>query len=117
MSEVFYSTLELLTERKSQGHKQLKEELIAMRGAAPADAVYQRGLSAFRSAIPAKQQYLARIKNINYLPNVLMTPHKGAATMDGFRNMGRSSAEKIFAALDGKLPTNCLNPEARQVSN
>ena len=50
------------------------------------------------------------------LPNVLMTPHKGAATMDGFRNMGRSSAEKIFAALDGKLPANCLNPEARQVS-
>ena len=49
------------------------------------------------------------------LPNVLMTPHKGAATMDGFRNMGRSSAEKIFAALDGKLPANCLNPEARQV--
>ena len=49
------------------------------------------------------------------LPNVLMTPHKGAATMDGFKNMGRSSAEKIFAALDGKLPANCLNPEARQV--
>lgn len=49
------------------------------------------------------------------LPNVLMTPHKGASTMDGFRNMGRSSAEKIFAALEGKLPPNCLNPEARQV--
>ena len=49
------------------------------------------------------------------LPNVLMAPHKGAATMDGFCNMGRSSAEKIFAALDGKLPANCLNPEARQV--
>ena len=49
------------------------------------------------------------------LPNVLLTPHKGAATMDGFCNMGRSSAEKIFAALDGKLPANCLNPEARQV--
>ncbi|WP_374287808.1 2-hydroxyacid dehydrogenase [Desulfovibrio desulfuricans] len=47
------------------------------------------------------------------LPNVLMTPHKGAATMDGFLNMGRSSAEKIFAALDGKLPADCLNPEAR----
>ena len=49
------------------------------------------------------------------LPNVLLAPHKGAATMDGFINMGRSSAEKIFAALDGKLPANCLNPEARQV--
>ena len=51
------------------------------------------------------------------LPNVLLVPHKGAATMDGFRNMGRSSAEKIFDALDGKLPANCLNPEARQASN
>lgn len=48
------------------------------------------------------------------LPNVLLVPHKGAATMDGYRNMGRSSAEKIFDALDGKLPANCLNPEARQ---
>ena len=34
---------------------------------------------------------------------------------DGPNIMGRSSAEKIFAALDGKLPANCLNPEARQV--
>ena len=49
------------------------------------------------------------------LPNVLLAPHKGASTMDGFRNMGRSSAEKIFDVLDGKLPANCLNPEARQV--
>lgn len=48
------------------------------------------------------------------LPNVLLVPHKGASTMDGFINMGRSSAEKIFTALDGKLPANCLNPEARQ---
>ena len=56
--------------------------IIAMRGAAPADAVYQRGLSAFRSAIPAKQQYLARIKNINYLPNVLMTEEARTKGMD-----------------------------------
>lgn len=50
-------------------------------------------------------------------PNVLMAPHKGAATMDSFRDMGRSSAEKIFAALDGRLPANCLNPEARAEGN
>ena len=51
------------------------------------------------------------------LPNVLMTPHKGASSIDGFTNMGNSCAEKIFAALDGKLPPNCLNPEARKVVN
>ncbi|MDR3175695.1 MAG: aminotransferase class IV [Desulfovibrio sp.] len=33
---------------------------------------YAAGLKAFRSSIPAKQGYLARIKNANYLPNVLM---------------------------------------------
>ena len=48
------------------------------------------------------------------LPNVLLAPHKGVSTMDCFKTLGRSSAEKIFDALDGKLPANCLNPEARQ---
>ncbi len=33
---------------------------------------YRKGLAGFRSSIPAKQGYLARIKNANYLPNVLM---------------------------------------------
>lgn len=47
------------------------------------------------------------------LPNVLLAPHKGVATMDCFKTLGRSGAEKIFDALDGKLPANCLNPEAR----
>ena len=49
------------------------------------------------------------------LPNVLLAPHKGVSTMDCFKTLGRSSAEKIFDALDGKLPANCLNPEARRV--
>ena len=33
---------------------------------------YEKGLKGFRTGIPAKQGYLARIKNANYLPNVLM---------------------------------------------
>ena len=45
---------------------------------------------------------------------VLLAPHRGVSTMDCFKTLGRSSAEKIFDALDGKLPANCLNPEARQ---
>ncbi len=33
---------------------------------------YKTGLKGFRTTIPAKQDYLAKIKNANYLPNVLM---------------------------------------------
>lgn len=33
---------------------------------------FARGVTAFRTSIPAKQNYLARIKSIDYLPNVLM---------------------------------------------
>jgi branched-chain amino acid aminotransferase len=36
------------------------------------EAVFERGVTAFRTSIPAKQNYLARIKSIDYLPNVLM---------------------------------------------
>ena len=46
--------------------------ITALRWKCPSDQWYQKGLTAFRSAIPAKQEYLARIKNANYLPNVLM---------------------------------------------
>ena len=33
---------------------------------------YEQGTTAFRTSIPAKQPYLATIKSIDYLPNVLM---------------------------------------------
>lgn len=34
--------------------------------------LYEKGLTAFRSSIPAKPGYMARMKNANYIPNVLM---------------------------------------------
>jgi branched-chain amino acid aminotransferase len=34
--------------------------------------VYEKGVTAFKAAIPAKQAWLATIKTTNYLPNVLM---------------------------------------------
>ena len=43
---------------------------------------YERGLSGFRTSIPAKQGYLARIKNANYLPNVLMIHEARERGMD-----------------------------------
>uniref|UniRef100_I2Q3H1 Branched-chain amino acid aminotransferase/4-amino-4-deoxychorismate lyase n=1 Tax=Desulfovibrio sp. U5L TaxID=596152 RepID=I2Q3H1_9BACT len=39
--------------------------------ARPAES-FAKGVTAFRTSIPAKQNYLARIKSIDYLPNVLM---------------------------------------------
>jgi len=37
-----------------------------------AEKIYQEGVTAFKTSIPAKQSYLATIKSIDYLPNVLM---------------------------------------------
>lgn len=56
--------------------------IIALRGHVPTEAFYAKGLAAFRSAIPAKQEYLARIKNTNYLPNVLMSEEARTKGMD-----------------------------------
>jgi len=38
----------------------------------PKGVVYEKGATAFKTSIPAKQSYLATIKSIDYLPNVLM---------------------------------------------
>ncbi|WP_018124587.1 aminotransferase class IV [Desulfovibrio oxyclinae] len=36
------------------------------------DSFYEKGSTAFKTSVPAKQPYLAAIKSIDYLPNVLM---------------------------------------------
>lgn len=46
------------------------------------------------------------------LPNVVLTPHIGTSTMDTRIAMGVVCAQNIFAALEEKLPPNCLNPQA-----
>ncbi len=46
--------------------------IVALRSALLPATYYSEGVRACRSAIPAKQSYLAQIKNANYLPNVLM---------------------------------------------
>lgn len=39
----------------------------------PSENWYRKGLSAFRTSVPARQEHIAQIKNTNYLPAVLMT--------------------------------------------
>ncbi len=46
--------------------------VIAWKETPKPDWWYERGLSSFHSSIPARQSYMAQIKNANYLPNVLM---------------------------------------------
>ncbi|SFL97828.1 2-hydroxyacid dehydrogenase [Pelosinus propionicus] len=47
------------------------------------------------------------------LPNVVLAPHVATATKYTRIKQGEASARNIFAALDGKIPANCLNPEAK----
>ncbi len=36
------------------------------------EELFEKGVTAFRSSIPAKQKYMAQIKSVDYLPNVLV---------------------------------------------
>lgn len=45
------------------------------------DSEFERGFTAFRSEVPAKQSYLSHIKSVDYLPNVLM---KREAVLKGY---------------------------------
>lgn len=56
--------------------------IVALRQGVVDPLVFSQGLSAFASEIPPKQDYLARIKNTNYLPNVLMAQEANAKGMD-----------------------------------
>jgi len=56
--------------------------IIAIKAHIYEDKWYENGLTAFKSNIPAKQEYLAKIKNTNYLPNVLMTEEAALRKMD-----------------------------------
>ncbi len=45
---------------------------VAAKGNPPAPSYWEKGITACKSAIPAKQAFLAQIKSTNYLPNVFM---------------------------------------------
>lgn len=48
------------------------------------------------------------------LPNVVLTPHVGTSTMHARMLQGEGCARNIFSALDGEIPANCLNPQAKK---
>jgi len=92
--------------------------IVALRKALPTEAFYEKGLTAFASAIPPKQEYLARIKNTNYLPNVFMAMEarqKGmdvAVTFDEHGIMGEAAVANVgLVDAQGRL----LCPEIRRI--
>ena len=49
------------------------------------------------------------------LKNVVLTPHIGSASYETRSRMAVMVAENVLAALKGKMPPNCLNPEALKI--
>ncbi len=45
------------------------------------------------------------------LDNVVLAPHIGSATVETRSRMAMMAVENIIAALEGKVPPNCVNPE------
>jgi len=48
------------------------------------------------------------------LPNVLITPHTGAATSEYRERSAQMAADSVVAALRGEKPGNLVNPEIYQ---
>lgn len=46
------------------------------------------------------------------LDNIVLLPHMGSATEETRRRMGAMAVENLMAGLAGRLPPNCLNPNA-----
>ena len=51
------------------------------------------------------------------LENVVLTPHIGSASYETRSRMAVMVAENVLAALKGKIPPNCINPEAARYRN
>lgn len=56
--------------------------VVALAAKLPDPALYAKGLTAFKSEVPPKQDFLAGIKNTNYLPNVFMAQEACRRKMD-----------------------------------
>jgi branched-chain amino acid aminotransferase len=65
--------------------------IVAAKGGPKQEAFWQKGLTAARSSVPAKQEWLAQIKSTNYLANALMAREareKGVSVTFSFDERG-----------------------------
>lgn len=83
--------------------------IVALAASLPSPRLYEKGLSAFASAYPPKQEYLARIKNTNYLPNVFMAQEARrknmdvAITFDEAGNMGEAAIANVALVTENDI--------------
>lgn len=56
--------------------------VVAYKISPKAEAIYEKGATAFRASVPAKQSYMARIKSTDYLPNMLIAREAHEKGMD-----------------------------------
>jgi len=50
-------------------------------------------------------------KALTTLPNVVLQPHTGSATIETRTKMALMAAENLIVGLKGEIPPNCINPE------
>ena len=92
--------------------------IVALASHLPNPEIYRKGLTAFGSDYPPKQEFLAKIKNTNYLPNVLMAVeaiNRGrdlAITFDEKGHMGEAAIANV-AIVDKH--GNLRSPELKRV--
>ena len=48
---------------------------------------------------------------LRQMPNVVLAPHLGSATVEVREEMANIVVDNILAFLDGKTPPNCVNPQ------
>ncbi len=77
--------------------------IVAYRISPKPEEKYEKGATAFKTSIPAKQSYMARIKSIDYLPNMLM---KREAAQKGY-DVALCFDEHGFLA-EGSIENVCL---------
>lgn len=92
--------------------------IVALAAPLPNPQVYTKGLTAFGSSYPPKQEFLAKIKNTNYLPNVFMAVEAAtrkrdlAITFDENGHMGEAAiANAAIVDEKGQL----RSPEIRRI--
>lgn len=98
--------------------------IAALETSLPSQELYEAGLCAFSSSVPPKQGFLARIKTVSYVPNVLMSAEAVAkncpvaVSFDSEGNLAESAIANIaivdndgvfrYPVLDSILPGTTL---------
>jgi glyoxylate reductase len=89
------------------------------RGAVVDEAALQRALESGRiggGAIDVTEvEPLSKNDPLLRLPNLLVTPHIGSASVATRANMAAMAVDNLLAALEGRRPAQCVNPEALDV--